>query len=104
MLKLNRSVLAGLAVTSLLYTASGVTADDDGGNQFKARLQGFNEVPAISSTGKGRVHRTDPRRRRRLGLLRSPSEAHLGSANRGVMVDFCCCAGTAVQGLRLSNA
>lgn len=52
MLKLNRSVLAGLAVTSLLYTASGVWADDDR-RQFKARLHGFNEVPAVSSTGSG---------------------------------------------------
>lgn len=52
MLKLNRSVLAGLAVTSLLYVGSGVWADDDH-DQFKARLQGFNEVPAISSTGRG---------------------------------------------------
>jgi CHRD domain-containing protein len=55
MLKLNRSLLAGLAVTSLLYAGSGVRADDDRDrDQFKARLQGFNEVPAISSTGTGR--------------------------------------------------
>lgn len=53
MRKLNRSLLlGGLAVTSLLYTASVVWADDDR-RQFKARLQGFNEVPAISSTGRG---------------------------------------------------
>lgn len=51
-LNLNRSLLGGLAVTSLLYMASGVWADDDH-QQFKARLQGFNEVPAISSTGRG---------------------------------------------------
>jgi hypothetical protein len=52
MLKLNRKVLAGLAVTSLFYVGSGVWADDDR-DQFKARLRGFNEVPAISSTGTG---------------------------------------------------
>jgi len=53
MLKLNRSVLAGFAVTSLLYVGSVVCADDDR-DHFKARLQGFNEVPAISSTGTGK--------------------------------------------------
>jgi hypothetical protein len=52
MRKLNKGLLGGLAVTSLLYVGSGVWADDDR-NQFKARLRGFNEVPAISSTGRG---------------------------------------------------
>ena len=50
MRKLN--LLAGLAVTPLLYLASGVWADDDR-HQFKARLHGFNEPPSISSTGSG---------------------------------------------------
>jgi hypothetical protein len=52
MRKRNRSLLAGLAVTPLLYVASGVWADDDS-RHFKARLHGFNEPPAISSTGSG---------------------------------------------------
>lgn len=52
MLKLNTSLLGGLAVASLLYAGSGVWADDDH-DQFKARLRGFNEVPAVSSTGTG---------------------------------------------------
>jgi hypothetical protein len=51
MRKLNTSLLAGLAVTSLFYAASGV-ADDDS-DKFKARLQGYSEVPAVSSTGTG---------------------------------------------------
>ena len=51
MRKLNASLLTGLAVTSLFYMGS-VQANDDR-DQFKARLQGFNEVPAISSTGHG---------------------------------------------------
>jgi hypothetical protein len=53
MRKLNKGLLAGLAVTSLLYPASGVWADDGDRDQFKARLQGFQETPAISSTGRG---------------------------------------------------
>lgn len=53
MRKLHKSLLGGLAVTSLLYVGSGVWADDDR-DQFKARLKGFEEVPAVSSTGSGR--------------------------------------------------
>jgi hypothetical protein len=53
MRKFSKSLLGGLALTSLLCTASGVWADDDDRNQFKARLQGFQETPAISSTGRG---------------------------------------------------
>ncbi len=51
---LNRSVLAGLAVTSLLYVAPGVRADDEDGGRFKARLNGYQEVSSISTTGIGR--------------------------------------------------
>ncbi len=54
MRKLSKSLLGGLALTSLLCTASWVWADDDNHrNHFKARLQGFSEVPAVSSTGRG---------------------------------------------------
>jgi len=52
MRKLNKSLLGGLALTSLLCTASGVWADDER-QHFKARLHGFQEVPAVSSTGRG---------------------------------------------------
>ena len=55
MRKFSKSLLGGLALTSLLCAASGAWADDDNQrNHFKARLQGFNEVPAVSSTGTGR--------------------------------------------------
>jgi len=53
MRKFSKSLLGGLALTSLLYAAPGVWADDDR-DQFKARLIGFGEVPAVSSTGTGR--------------------------------------------------
>lgn len=52
MRKLNTSLLAGLTVASLFYVGIGVQADDDR-DQFKARLQGLNEVPAVSSTARG---------------------------------------------------
>ena len=52
MRKLNATLLAGLAMTSLFYVGAGVQANDDR-DQFKARLRGFNEVPAVSSTGGG---------------------------------------------------
>lgn len=51
MQKLNAGLIATLAVTSLFYMA-GVQANDDH-DQFKARLQGFNEAPAVSSSGRG---------------------------------------------------
>lgn len=53
MRKVSFSLLGSLAVTSLFCTASAVWADDDR-NEFKARLHGFQEVPAISTTGMGR--------------------------------------------------
>ena len=49
----SKTVLGGLAVTSLLCAASPAWADDDERKSFKARLLGFNEVPAVSSTGRG---------------------------------------------------
>ena len=52
MVKLNASLLAGFAVASLFYVGAGVQAEGDHG-QLRARLQGFNEVPAVSSTGGG---------------------------------------------------
>ena len=59
MQKLSVSLLAGLAAASLFYVGAGAQADDDHG-KLRARLQGFNEVPAVFSTGGGefraRIH------------------------------------------------
>ncbi|MGH6865387.1 MAG: CHRD domain-containing protein [Methyloceanibacter sp.] len=98
MRKLNRSLLAGLAVTSLLYAASGVGADDNR-HQFKARLQGFNEVPAVSSTGRGEFTariRGDAvdwelSYKRLEGTVTTAAHIHLGQkdVNGGVSVFFC---------------
>lgn len=54
MRKLNRSVLAGLAATSLLGMASGVWAD--GQRNFRAALIGYEEVPAVSTGASGTLH------------------------------------------------
>ncbi len=60
MLKLKRSVLAGLAVTSLLCVASGVWADnsESGQRNFRAALIGYEEVPAVSTGARGRLRAT----------------------------------------------
>jgi len=54
MRKFNRSVLAGLAATSLLGIASGVWAD--GQRNFRAALIGYEEVPAVSTGARGTLH------------------------------------------------
>jgi hypothetical protein len=51
-LRIRASLVAGLAIASLLYAGSWVGADSKG-HRVKARLTGFNEVPAVSSTGSG---------------------------------------------------
>src|SRR3989442_16043578 len=53
MRKLNKSLLAGLAVTSLLYVP--VAGADDERHRVKANLSGFQETPSTLSTpGSGR--------------------------------------------------
>jgi hypothetical protein len=98
MRKLNTSLLAGLAVTSLLYAGSGVWADDDH-DEFKARLRGFNEVPAVSSTGRGEFTariRGDAvvwelSYKGLEGTVTTAAHIHLGQkdVNGGVSVFFC---------------
>lgn len=51
--KLKTSMLAGLAMSSLLCAASASWADDGGHKKFKAQLHGYNEPPSVSSTGSG---------------------------------------------------
>jgi hypothetical protein len=53
MLNLRRILLAGVAVMSVLYLTSGVDADGKRNNRVRARLDGYQEVPAISTTGRG---------------------------------------------------
>src|SRR6266850_298023 len=52
MQKLNASMLAGLVATSI-YAAPAWADDDDARGEFRARLLGFTEVPAVSSTARG---------------------------------------------------
>jgi hypothetical protein len=51
-LRIRASLVAGLAIASLVYAASWVGADNER-HRLKARLHGFNEVPAVSSAGSG---------------------------------------------------
>jgi hypothetical protein len=51
-LRIRTSLMAGLAATSLLYLAAGVGADG-GRSRFKARMNGYQENPAISTTARG---------------------------------------------------
>jgi len=51
-LRIRTSLMAGLAIATLLQAGSWVGADGNR-HRFKARLGGFNEVPAVSSTGSG---------------------------------------------------
>lgn len=56
-LRIRTSLMAGLAIATLLYAGSWVGADSKG-HRVKARLSGFNEVPAVSSTGRGEFKAT----------------------------------------------
>lgn len=52
MRKLSARLSTSIAVASLLSAGNGAQADSER-DHFKARLHGFNEVPAVSSTGSG---------------------------------------------------
>ena len=90
MRKLNKSLLSGLALTSLLYVGPGVRADDDR-DQFKARLIGYNEVPSVSTPARGefeaRISRDDGMIEYELsysGLIGTVQQAHIHFAQPGV--------------------
>ena len=92
MRKFSKSLLGGLALTSLLCTASGVWADDDNHrNHFKARLIGFDEVPSVSTPARGefeaRISRDDGMIEYELsysGLIGTVQQAHIHFAQPGV--------------------
>jgi hypothetical protein len=56
MRKLTKGLLGGVAATSLLCGGFAALADNDRDERtrFTARLKGYSEVPAVSSTGTGR--------------------------------------------------
>jgi hypothetical protein len=109
MRKLNTTLLAGLAVTSLLYAGPGVWADDDR-DQFRARLIGFEEVAvvppgastgAVSTTGRGRFSARvrDDRIDWELsyekleGTVTTAAHVHLGQKDVAGGVSFFLCGG-----------
>jgi hypothetical protein len=90
--------MAGLGIATLLCAGSWVRADDDH-RRVRARLTGFNEVPAISSTGSGEFSakiREDAvdwelSYENLEGTVTSAAHIHLGQkdVNGGVSVFFC---------------
>jgi hypothetical protein len=98
MQKLNASLLAGLAATAI-YAVPAAWADDDARGEFRARLIGFDEVPAISSTGRGAwtasVHGDSVdwtlTYQDLEGTITTASHIHFGQkdVNGGVSVFFC---------------
>ena len=95
------ALAAAVALPAILGTLSSVAADGDGGRQsLKARLKGFEEVPAISSIGTGelRLKIVDEEAiefeltyRDLEGATTSAAHIHLGQkdVNGGVSVFFC---------------
>lgn len=51
-----KKVILALATVALVGVGAG--ADDDGDEKIKLRLQGFNEVPAVSTRGRGEFRAT----------------------------------------------
>jgi hypothetical protein len=101
-LRIRTSLVAGLAIVTLLYAGSWVGADGNRHrNRFQARLHGYNEVPAVSSTGSGeftaRIHRDGLGVDWELsyegleGITTTASHIHFGQkdVNGGVSVFFC---------------
>lgn len=99
MRNIDRGLLSGLAAASLLGAAFVAVADDER-QSFKARLHGFQEVPAVSSTGSGEFRariRDDSAIDWELtyedleGTLTTAAHVHLGqfSVNGGVSFFLC---------------
>jgi hypothetical protein len=88
MRKFNTSLLAGLAVTSLLNAGSGVWAHDD---KVRAKLSGFQEVPVVSTVGSGEFRALISGDEQRIdweltyeGMQGTVTQAHIHIAQRGV--------------------
>lgn len=93
------SLLVLIAAASTLVVASIAVADDDGGNS-SARLDGYFEVPAVSTTGEGRLRLRIDSRAREIAWNLSWSDLEVGATqahihfgqkdvNGGISVFFC---------------
>jgi hypothetical protein len=88
MRKLNTSLLAGLAVTSLLLVAPGVASGDD---KIRAKLSGFQEVPVVSTVGSGKFKALISRNEQQIDweltyeeMQGTVTQAHIHIAQSGV--------------------
>jgi len=94
------ALAAGLATLAVLSVAGTAAADGNRRNSLKARLKAFEEVPAISSTGRGELRlkivdessiEFDLTYQDLEGVTTTASHIHLGqtSVNGGVSVFLC---------------
>jgi hypothetical protein len=94
------ALVAGAVLLVMAGLTSSATADDRGRNSLRARLKGFEEVPAVSSTGTGELRlkiedeeaiEFELSYRDLEGLTTSAAHIHLGQkdVNGGVSVFFC---------------
>jgi CHRD domain len=97
---MKRFGIVALAALALLSAASSTTADGNRRNSLKARLKAFEEVPAISSTGRGELRlkiedessiEFELTYEALEGTTTTASHIHLGqmSVNGGVSVFLC---------------
>jgi len=100
MQKRNASLLAVLAAMSLFSTAPARADDED---SFKARLNGYQETPAVSSTGRGEFRARvrgedridwDLRYDNLEGTTTGAAHVHLGQKDVAGGVSFFLCGGT----------
>jgi hypothetical protein len=95
-----RLVLAGGIAAMLVATGVGVAGARNDDDEFEARLQGFEEVPAVSTEASGRFRAEIDRSSQRIDFelsfrdLSAPvlfAHIHLGqrTANGGVAAFFC---------------
>ena len=92
------ALVFGLAVASIALASGGNKGHGKHGKNFRAKLIGFNEVPATNSNGRGklRLTLTDTEITFRLdysGLSGNPAASHIHvgqqNVNGGVAVFFC---------------
>ena len=82
-------IAAALAVVSVLAVASFAfaTGGDGGGGSFHAKLNGYNEVPSISTAGRGNFQ----------ALVRFEDD-HATSSRTGASRAATCCSRTSTSG------
>ena len=102
MRKLSAGLVCGVATAALLYAGSGVASDNEG-DKAKARLDGYQEVPSLSTPGTGKFSAKIDSAAQRIDYTLSFSgleaaavaaHIHLGArATTGGVIAFLCSGG-----------